>query len=421
MQVDNKNPKLAWTMWLTTLSFLFYQFIARSSFPTVLTERLMSHFQLDAAGIGVLVSCYYWVYTLMQIPAGILVDKFSLRKITTIGILMCSFGVLLFIATPNCYIAACGQIMLGFGSSFAFMSALKVVSNYFPAKEIPMKSSLTMAVGCSGPVVGGPAVAFLVEHFEWISLMRCFALFGLLLAAIAMVVMQDEKVEDVQLSQSSVISSLKTIIFSRQVWVLALYTMAQYAPLSAMGDLWGRSFIQKVCDVDAKIASVISNMIYIGVVVGSPVFAYLAKTMNSYKKPMIIGIIGAAASMAVILACGKLPLTAAFFLFFSLGFSCASALAYPLVLVMFPPSLGASASGFVNMASMVSGIILMPLVGYIVKCFWNGVTENGVSVYSLNDFRLGLLSVLAFLTVGILLSLLVQDRSPQQKRTEESK
>jgi MFS family permease len=110
---------------------------------------------------------------------------------------------------------------------------------------------------------------------------------------------------------------------------------------------------------------------------------------------------------------------AAFFLFFTLGFFCSAALAYPLVMVMFPPSMGATASGFVNTASMISGVILMPLVGKLVKCSWNGTIENGIEVYSLNDFRFGLLSVLVFLVGGILLSLFVSDRSPRQKRAEE--
>jgi hypothetical protein len=80
--------------------------------------------------------------------------------------------------------------------------------------------------------------------------------------------------------------------------------------------------------------------------------------------------------------------------------------------------MGATISGFINMASMVSGIILMPLIGYIINLSWDGTMENGVRVYSINDFRWGLLSVLVFLVVGVILSLLVKDRSPQQKRDE---
>jgi MFS family permease len=160
-------------------------------------------------------------------------------------------------------------------------------------------------------------------------------------------------------------------------------------------------------------------MLYVGMVAGTPMFAYLSKVWDSYKKPMILGIVCATVSMAAIIFGTGLPLNVAFLLFFTTGFSCGATVGYALAMTAFPPSVGATVSGFINMMSMFSGVILMPLIGYIVNWSWDGTIENGVKVYNVNDFKLGLTSVLVLLAAGVLFSLMVQDRSPKEKRAGE--
>jgi MFS family permease len=213
----------------------------------------------------------------------------------------------------------------------------------------------------------------------------------------------------------SLVESLKLVLCSRQAWVLGLVTMAVYAPLSALGDLWGVTFIKVAYGLTPEMSALANNMLYLGVVIGSPIFAYSATVCGSFKKPMIVGVIGAFLSLFVIVYLSDYVNTYALFvLFFATGFFCGSMLAYPLGLALFPKSIGATITGFINMMSMVSGIILLPTIGFIVKHFWNGVTENGLPVYTISDFRWGLSSVLVFLGFGIILSCFIKDRSPNR-------
>ncbi|MDR0632329.1 MAG: MFS transporter [Holosporaceae bacterium] len=406
-------------MWSIVVVLFVYQFIARSSFPTVLTEQLMQHFSIDTAGMGVLASCYYWVYMFMQVPAGVVIDKISARIVAVVCAATCASGVYIFISTQNCYVAGIGWMILGFGSSFAFLLNLKIIANWFSADQIPIKTSHTIAVGCAGPVVGGPLVSYLVRDRSWVSVMEVFAIFGFFLTILVWVVIRDkEKSSDAVDNQEdvSITRSLKMIVTSRQIWILSLSTMMLYAPLSALGDLWGVLFMKKAYGVDSVVASLANNMLYVGMVIGAPVFAHLAVSMGSYKKPMVAGMVLATLSMGtIVLFCSQLSIEVVFFLFFLTGFSEGAMLAYPLALMMFPRSIGGTVSGFVNMISMLSGVILMPLIGWIVNWSWDGTIENGTKVYSVNDFRLGLLAVLIFLIIGVLLSLLIEDRSPKEK------
>lgn len=418
-----KSNCLAFVIWSTLAAFYFYQFIARSSFITVLSDEFMQYFGIDATGLGFLGSCYYWIYTLMQIPAGIIVDKYSTKLVAVLATLICSLGLFILILTSNSYVAGFGEMLIGFGSAFAFVLAVKAITQWFHAGRVAIMTSLTMSIGCLGPVLGGPGVAYIVRSHNWIDVIRIYCFVGVGLAALIWFVVKDKKSEDKNehVSKSvdaelSLMESVKLVLCSGQAWVLGLMTMAVYAPLSALGDMWGVMFIKVAYGLMPEMSALANNMLYLGVVIGSPIFAYAATICRSFKKPMIVGVIGAFLSLFVIVYFSNYVNTFwLFVLFFAMGFSCGSMLAYPLGLALFPKSIGATITGFINMMSMVSGIILLPAVGGTVKYFWNGATENGLPVYTISDFRWGLTWVLAFLGFGIILSYFIKDRSPNKE------
>lgn len=417
-----KSSCFAIVIWSTLAAFYFYQFIARSSFITVLSNEFMQYFGIDATGLGLLGSCYYWIYTLMQIPAGIIVDKYSTKLVAVLATLICSLGLFILILTSNSYVAGFGEMLIGFGSAFAFVLVVKAITQWFHAGRVAIMTSLTMSIGCLGPVLGGPGVAYIARSHNWIDVIRIYCFVGVGLAALIWFVVKDKKSEDKneRVSKSvdaelSLMESVKLVLCSGQAWVLGLMTMAVYAPLSALGDLWGVTFIKVAYGLSPEMSALANNMLYLGVVIGSPIFAYAATICRSFKKPMIVGVIGAFLSLLVIVYFSNYVNTFwLFVLFFAMGFSCGSMLAYPLGLALFPKSIGATITGFINMMSMVSGIILLPAVGGTVKYFWNGATENGLPVYTISDFRWGLTWVLAFLGFGIILSYFIKDRSPNR-------
>ena len=418
-----KSSCLALVIWSTLAAFYFYQFIARSSFITVLSNEFMQYFGIDTTGLGFLGSCYYWIYTLMQIPAGIIVDKYSTKLVATLATLICSFGLFILILTSNSYVAGFGEMLIGFGSAFAFVLAVKAITQWFHAGKVAIMTSLTMSIGCLGPVLGGPGVAYIVRSHNWLDVIRVYCFIGVGLAVLIWFVVKDRKDDSKERVSESfesnpeigLVESLKLVLCSKQAWVLGLMTMAVYAPLSALGDLWGVMFIKVAYGLSPEMAALANNMLYLGVVIGSPAFAYAATVCGSFKKPMVVGVIGAFLSLFVIVYLSSCVNTFwLFVLLFATGFSCGSMLAYPLGLALFPKSIGATITGFINMMSMVSGIILLPAVGGTVKYFWNGITKNGLPVYTLSDFRWGLAWVLAFLGFGIALSYFIKDRSPNE-------
>lgn len=415
MQQEKSSLK-SLVMWFCMVGFYFYAFIARSSFVTVLANDFMNFYAIDAAGLSILGSCYYWIYTGMQIPVGLICDKFSLRKTAAFMCFTTAVGVLLIVLTHEFFVAAIGEIIIGFGSAFAFILCLKVITAWFPESKVAIMTAYTMSLGAFGPVVGGPAVSLITKNVDWRTVIMIHAAIGVFLAVTIWSIVRDkeasannEKAENAV----SITDALRQIVRSKQIWALSFFTMGLYAPLSALGDLWGVSFAEKVFNLDHVSAAVASNMLYVGLVVGCPLWASFAMYLNSYKKAMIIGIIGAAVCLGISVIVPGLPGVTAFIILLITGFCTGAMLSYPPAIALFPKTMSATVSGFINMMSMVSGIILMPLFGAILNLSWDGTMENGIKVYSAEDFKAGVLAVVIFISIGAIISFFIKDRSPR--------
>lgn len=418
MQCNTKkvSPFNIWLMWTSVLLFFIYQFIPRSSFSSVLNEQFMDYFSLDNAGVGGLISCYYIAYTIAQIPVGIIIDKCSLRTVATIASALCAAGVSLFVLTQNCYFASIGQLLTGFCSAFAFILLLKIIATWFPVSKRAMITSITISVGSISPVVFGPAVASLANQFYWKDIMLIFSGIGIFISAfIWFAVMELPQEERTTKSTGGDLKQmLKKIATSKEAWILALFTMCLYSPLSAVGDMWGVAFLKKAYSIDAATASFGNNMLYIGLIISGPIFAALVSSLNSYRKPMLIAIVIGIAAFSAIVFC-DLTLNAMFAMLFSTGIACGGMLTFAMSSLIFPANMSATVSSFINMASMVSGVILQPLVGKLIQLSWDGTIENGVKIYSTGDYKCSFFSVLVFLVFGLLFGIMMKDKHPNEK------
>ncbi|MBL0942443.1 MAG: MFS transporter, partial [Alphaproteobacteria bacterium] len=91
----SNNRILAWAIWLCAGSFYFYQFVIRVS-TSVITDELMSELSIQACSVGTMASFYYYGYTTMQIPVGLILDRYGVRIPLILAALMCAVGCAIF-------------------------------------------------------------------------------------------------------------------------------------------------------------------------------------------------------------------------------------------------------------------------------------------------------------------------------------
>jgi fucose permease len=75
---------LKWFIWLLAAGFYFYEFVLRVS-PSVMVDELMTSFGITASAVGVLSAFYLYAYAPMQLPVGLLMDRYGIKKILSLA------------------------------------------------------------------------------------------------------------------------------------------------------------------------------------------------------------------------------------------------------------------------------------------------------------------------------------------------
>ena len=150
---------------IVLLSFVL-SFFHRTA-PAAIAVELTREFAINAATLGTLAATYFYVYTLLQIPVGVLADTLGPRRILCAGSLVAGAGSLAFALAPTWEIAAAGRTLVGIGVSVAFIAILKISAVWFPANRFATLNGITMFAGNTGAVIAGAPLAWLVTQTSW--------------------------------------------------------------------------------------------------------------------------------------------------------------------------------------------------------------------------------------------------------------
>lgn len=387
--------------------FYPYEFMVRVM-PSAITNELMATFNIGAAKLGILSSLFYLGYVSMQIPAGMLFDRFGPRLLLSSAMLMCSLGTLWFGLTDDYYAALVARFVIGFGSSFAFIGTLVLASRWFPAKYFALIAGLVQFLGSIGALIGEQPVAELVKHYSWQSTVYWTALIGILIAVMMFLLIRNhptaspKRRKERQQAHGVEPKTFRVVYTNPQTWWIALFAFASWAPIVIFAALWGIPFLMVLYNTSASDAASGLSVLWIGVAIGSPLVGWWSSRIGSRRLPLAVcAAIGVVSSVVVIYA-GVLPWWLMYIMLFLFGFAASSqALSFGLVQDINPPGVAGSAIGLNNMAVILSGIICQPLVGYLLKYTWSGEMSAGVPIYSLASYRAALWLVPLISIIGL--------------------
>jgi MFS family permease len=172
--------------------FYSYEYLLRIA-PSVMEHSLRTHFNLSASGFGTLSSIYYLAYVPMQLPVGVLLDRYGPKRLLTMACLVCVIGTYMFTGTTLFWVAATGRFLVGFGSAFAFVGVLKLATLWLPENRLAMISGMTSALGPIGAMIGDNFLEHFIVKFGWIPTLNSTAIFGILLTFVLYFGIQDRK------------------------------------------------------------------------------------------------------------------------------------------------------------------------------------------------------------------------------------
>lgn len=406
--------------WLTIgcgALFYSYQFIVRV-FPNVMRDELIHAFKIDAEDFGAIISCYDWAYFSLQIPLGLIMDRFGPKKLIGIAALTCSIGCFLFATTTNVYIAALARFFMGMGSACGFIGTLKLGTLWFAPNKLGQVIALTLAFGTLGAALGGRPLSMLINNIGWNNTLLIMGMGGIAISGLVFFYVQNsptgEISHEIAPEHKQIFKGLLEVIASKQAWVLSLFSMLMYVPLTVWGVAWGVVFVEQACSVSQESAADVMATMFYGAAVGGPIFVALSDFLKRRKTPMYIGCFVAFFIHLFIVFYQGVPLAIMHALFFLVGFTYTSkGLSFASICEIMPKERSGVALGFMNSIVMLNGVILHPLIGKLLVLYWDGSKNSvGDPIYATSDYRLALSVVPICLVMSIVLMFLMKETHP---------
>lgn len=408
-----------WLLWMPAACFFFYKYLIQVS-PSVMSQQLMAAFQLSGASFGNLAACFFYAYLLMQIPAGLLLDRYNPSKILPIAILFCAFAVLIFSRSQYLLTAEISRFLIGLTAAFASLICFKLISLWFPPRHFAFMAGLSMTAAMLGAIGGQAPLSYLVEHFDWRQALVYIAWPGIILAIISLFLKGKQLTErtEERYDQPSLFKQFRTILSCPQTWLLSFYSGLAFAPVSVFGGLWGVAFIQKAYQMDAITAARAVSGIFIGFAIGCPLSGWLSDRMQRRKPLMYLGTILALISISLVLYCplSKTWLNMTLFIF-GLAASCFF-LCFSMIKELHHLMIAGTVIGFMNSFDSLWEAVSEPLIGRLLDLRWNGAMSQGARAFKEQDYQWALTTLIIYLSIALVLLLFIKETHCQNKTTQ---
>ena len=417
--MTNKNGMLKWVIWALAAFFYFYEYLLRVS-PSVMVSELMNAFHVDAAILGLLVSFYFYAYAPMQLPVGLLIDRFGAKRLLTFAAMICGIGSILFGVSSYFWEASFGRLLLGFGSSFAFVAMVYVCSHWFPKSKRALLVGLANSIGMLGAFCGQGPLGIALHKVNWRVAMILLGIAGFLLAFLIYFIVETDKPHPSHKNISKTLfTGLKSICKSRYTWINAVIALLFYVTTSAIADLWGVPFLQSAYHLSKHTAGFAISMIFLGWVAGGPLIGLLSDKIKKRKKIIILCIIFTILSLVPVIYCTNMPLGIVYILLFFVGFfSAGELLNFTLATELNSSHVKGSAIAFTNCVVSFGSAVIQPIVGVFLDMTWNGTKENGINIYSVKDYQSAFLILPIFLCLALGLCYFLKEVKPTEHAVE---
>jgi len=344
--------------------------------PAAIAGELTRAFDIGGAALGTLAATYFYVYTVLQIPVGVLADTVGPRRLLAVGSAIAAAGSLLFALAPAWELAAVGRTLVGIGVSVAFISILKVSAVWFEPQRFATLNGVTMFAGNLGAVVAGAPLAWVVTQASWRAVFVALAVLSALLAIATWLRVRDRPealgyapVNPAQAAASSIHwrEALGSVLRNPATWPPFIVNMGVGGSFLAFAGLWAVPYLQQVHGMPRVAAAQHASVLLLGVALGSVGIGVLSDRLRSRVGLMRVAVLLYVLSWLPWLLHLQWPLAAtlAWFLLMGLlipGFT----LSWTIAKEANPPQYSGIATAVVNTGIFLGAGILQPLVGWVL-------------------------------------------------------
>jgi MFS family permease len=333
----------------------------------------MSYFHINTLGLTAILASYYLTYSIFQIPAGILLDRYPTHWVLSIAVIICVVGSLIFIGSTRPELAELGRMIVGAGSAFSFIGVLKIIRDYLPAKYFGRMVGIAIALGTLAACYAETVTLKLAVQGSFLNIFYIGMLVGLVLAFILWGVLkfsyQAPLTED-RASWTATWLDIRNLLRHRGLWINALVGGLFYAPTSIIAALSGTYFLSTQYALSLSQSAFCISLLFIGWVVGSPITGYFSdKYENELSIMRVSAMLAFIVSILIIYVNFLNALYIASMMFLLGFFSSSQILVWKIFNKIAPNKIEGAGAAMTNMLIMLTVGACQLSVGYIMNRF----------------------------------------------------
>ena len=396
--------------WILALGYVLVYF--HRLCPAVVAVEMMRDLKATGALTGFLGAAYFYPYAAMQLPAGLLSDSWGPRNTITLFFCVAFIGSVILAMAPSVSLAIFGRTLVGLGVAMLFVPTMKILAEWFHAREFAMMTGILMALGGLGSLIAATPLVWLSNWIGWRQSFLFVGVFTLLLALLVFLIVRDKPADkdlpspaeaphQTALEPIALLAGVKKVLTTSYFWPVAIWFFFDCGIFFSFGGLWGGPYLMQVYGYSKSQSGQILSMLAIGMIVGSPLLSYLSNNIIKSRKKMII----VSSSFVLILMfplaffTASIPFMLHYVICLGLGIfsSAIVVIGFTTNKELFPVQMAGTATGMINLFPFLGGAVFQPILGFVLEL--NGKVNDAFTLlgYQRAFFVLFICSVIALI------------------------
>ena len=404
----NPVAKPVYVLVLTVLmpfSIGYYMSYLFRTVNAIISPQLVSDVGLTPSALGFMTAAYFMTFAAVQLPLGIVLDKYGPRKVQAALLIVAAAGAALFAVGTDAVTLIIGRGLIGLGVSACLMASLKANVLWFPKEKIPLVNGVIFAFGAIGALSTTVPLELLIQTVDWRTVFWWLTAISIASGLLILFVVPERPQAPVELPPgqspfSAQMADLKLVYASAYFWRLAFMVFLHNGVFLSYQALWAAPWLRDVAGLDRSGVADAMFMFNIGMFVGVLSIGLVAERLQKLGIPTIVpAVAGIVLSLVVqaLFAAAWTDYAAILCLAFGY-FGSTATLAYAVLNQKFPQKLTGRVNTAQNMMTFIAAFAMQWLVGIIIGLY----PSPGDGLYSSDGHQTALIVLIVIELAGLI-------------------
>jgi nitrate/nitrite transporter NarK len=336
------------------------------------------------------------VYAGLQLPVGMALDRWGSRRLLALGAALAAVGQLGLVLASGVPMALVARVLVGAGDAATFVSALRLVPAWFPARRVPLLSQVLGSFGQLGQVVSAVPFGWALHTHGWTVAFGGLAGFGALVTVVVWAGVRDRPPGAAAPGGHLPVSGIGATVRSASTWLGFFAHGTGGTGVTVFTLMWGYPFLVEGHGLSGAQASAMLTVCVVTAVTTGPLVGLASARLRARRAELVLAYAGLALVGWLVLLVPTSPaplwLIAACVVTIALG-GPVSLIGLELASSAAPRDRAGTATGVANMGGFVGGLTVMLAVGVVL--------DHRSSHPGLADYRVAMSTVLVAWAVGV--------------------